>query len=195
MDVLSEFGPFHKRNFYLKLGADRELQFAFVYFFFRCDMTRCARAASISFNGRVLRFLAPQNTEDADRVARAEYAHIYQLRDAECVEIANHFLGFNGWSDDILSLNESGRGDGSYEASVRVRVHKFDVTVVGTAISTMPDECDRVERMKQAQRRAVGDARCDAFSYMILVVLDGECKHIALSPEADQTEVSVDDVK
>ena len=54
----------------------------------------------------------------------------------KCQELANHYLGFNGWSTKVVSLSEEGRKEVSY-CCVVVMVKGCEVCSVGVGVGRL----------------------------------------------------------
>ncbi|XP_071584830.1 RAD52 motif-containing protein 1 isoform X2 [Heliangelus exortis] len=106
------------------------------------------------------------------------------LNSNKCQELANHYLGFNGWSSHIITLQEvSGFGGENEEQSVKylcaveVTLPTHGVCTRGVALAeadveNTEDPLQFITASRRVQKVAVGKALSAAFQKILLVVLE-----------------------
>ncbi|NWU93285.1 RDM1 protein, partial [Upupa epops] len=127
------------------------------------------------------------------------------LSSTKCQELANHYLGFNGWSSRIITLqNVSGfegendeLGKVSQKQSVKY-LCAVEVTLPGHGVQTRgvalgeadvengEDPLEFVATTRRAQKLAVGKALSSAFQKILLVVLENG--KVAVEYDSSQEE-------
>ncbi|XP_047213570.1 RAD52 motif-containing protein 1-like [Girardinichthys multiradiatus] len=133
------------------------------------------------------------------------------LSHARCLELANHCLGFNGWTCDIITLkeltNEEEGEDAEDEGGVRQRIRfgcmmklsfpQHGVMTRGAAVVEESFTCTGPEVLLQRrcklQRSVREKALVQAFSSVLLILLGNgkvmvELKQTSDQLEADETE-------
>ncbi|XP_072212692.1 RAD52 motif-containing protein 1 isoform X1 [Excalfactoria chinensis] len=135
---------------------------------------------------------------------------VLALNSNKCQELANHYLGFNGWSSRIITLqNVSGFDDENEEVgkkppSVRYLcavevtlpnhgVHSRGVGLGEADLENGEDPLEFVTTTRRVQKLAVGRALSGAFQKILLVVLESgkvaaEYNHTAEEPTDSLTE-------
>ncbi|KAM4717152.1 RAD52 motif-containing protein 1 isoform 1-T3 [Anableps anableps] len=132
------------------------------------------------------------------------------LSHARCLELANHCLGFNGWTSDIITLKElSNEEDGEDEGGVRRRMRfgcmmklsfpQHGVATRGAAVVEETFTCTGPDVLLQRRcklRRWVREkALVQAFSSVLLVLLGNGKVMVELKQTSDQSEAEeTDDV-
>jgi len=172
--TFASFGAFLKRRLRLLDSHDGESRYCFIHYFLRESAHAAVRAAQqqLHLDGRQLR-LRWARDDPADERA--------PLGALECVDMANHFLGFNGWATELVAIKREGS---AWSATVALVVRSFGVRVEGAAANVTSDESDQSDAMNAAMKRAIADARVQAFRSLLLCTLDGKCAHIAVTPGA-----------
>jgi len=148
-----------------------------------------AKAALQSLNGKKLKEgdALPCKISFAKRKERVQ--QLYNLSINNCFRLANHFLGFEQWSSQVINLTQSkfalateeqlkeqkvsSRGahfSCMYHAVVRITLKdgRF-VEGVGTAEAISPNKGDALH---YAKKKAVSNATKQAFALMAIVVLE-----------------------
>ncbi|CAM9832747.1 unnamed protein product [Chrysoparadoxa australica] len=101
----------------------------------------------------------------------AEQARPFRLRAEQCFTLATHYLGFNGWSTEIVAVAES-----EEEQVLVANVNLMDGRVsqgIGVCMkANIP--IPREEQLKIATSAALQAA----FGRLHLVLLDGVCKYV-----------------
>ncbi|XP_033121623.1 RAD52 motif-containing protein 1-like [Anneissia japonica] len=96
----------------------------------------------------------------------------------KCYELANYYLGFNGWSSQIISLSEYTEADekdvASYVCNARIlfRFHDVSSDGVGLGQVAFSSSESKMTAIKKAKRVACNRAYENAFSKCSLVVLN-----------------------
>ncbi|NXK48905.1 RDM1 protein, partial [Chauna torquata] len=116
---------------------------------------------------------------------------VLALNSNRCQELANHYLGFNGWSSRIITLqNVSGFDDENgevgrklqkrsvkYLCAVEVTLPNHGVCTRGVGlgeadVENSEDPLDFVTATRRVQKLAAGKALSSAFQKILLVVLE-----------------------
>lgn len=129
------------------------------------------------------------------------------LSHTHCLQLANHYLGFNGWSSDIITLKELPGGEeqgaeleGAATGGSRGRSLKFGCLLrlsfprhqrTSTASAVVEDSftCtgpeDLLRRRSRLQRMAREQALVRAFSTVLLVILGDGQTMVEVTPPPD----------
>ncbi|NXD74435.1 RDM1 protein, partial [Eolophus roseicapillus] len=113
---------------------------------------------------------------------------VLALSSNKCQELANHYLGFNGWSSRIITLqNVSGFGGENeelgrtlsvkYLCAVEVTLPKHGVCTRGAALAeadveNSADPLELLTATRRVQKLAAGRALSGAFQKILLIVLE-----------------------
>ncbi|KAM8989065.1 RAD52 motif-containing protein 1 isoform 1-T1 [Guaruba guarouba] len=113
---------------------------------------------------------------------------VLALGSNKCQELANHYLGFNGWSSRIITLqNVSGFGGENeelgrmlpvkYLCAVEVTLPKHGMCTRGVAlakadIESSADSLELLTARRRVQKLAAGRALASAFQKILLIVLE-----------------------
>ncbi|KFQ56889.1 RAD52 motif-containing protein 1, partial [Nestor notabilis] len=116
---------------------------------------------------------------------------VLALSSNKCQELANHYLGFNGWSSRIITLqNVSGFGGEDeelgrtsekqsvkYLCAVEVTLPKHGVCTRGVALAeadveNSADPLELLTATRRVQKLAAGRALSGAFQKILLIVLE-----------------------
>ncbi|NXD87677.1 RDM1 protein, partial [Halcyon senegalensis] len=116
---------------------------------------------------------------------------VLALNSTKCQELANHYLGFNGWSSRIITLQNVSGFDGEndelgktfrkrsvkYLCALEVMLPQHGVHTRGVAlgeadVEDVEDPLEFVTATKRVQKLAVGKALSSAFQKILLVVLE-----------------------
>ena len=173
--TFASFGAFLKRRLRLLDSRDGETRYCFVHYFLRASAHAAVRAGQQPqhLDGRQLRLRWARDGPVDERAP---------LGAQECVDMANHFWGFNGWATELVAVKREGS---AWSATVALVVRSFGVRVEGAAANVTSDEHDQSDAMNAAMKRAIADARVQAFRRLLLCTLDGQCAHIAVAPVAE----------
>ncbi|NWR89718.1 RDM1 protein, partial [Furnarius figulus] len=127
------------------------------------------------------------------------------LSSNKCQELANHYLGFNGWSSRIITLQNVSGFDGENEemgktsqkglvkflCGLEVTLPNHGVCSRGVAlgetdVGTGEDPLEFLRATRRAQKLAVGKALSAAFQKILLVVLENG--KVAVEYDSSQEE-------
>ncbi|XP_074080485.1 RAD52 motif-containing protein 1 isoform X1 [Macrotis lagotis] len=117
---------------------------------------------------------------------------IYPLSSFKCQELANYYLGFNGWSKRIIMLQKvsdfrhkedtspaklSTRQSMTYFCALEVVLPAYECQSRGTGIAEeymehQEDPLEFLMKKKKTQKLAIQKALSDAFQKLLLVVLE-----------------------
>ncbi|XP_069642843.1 RAD52 motif-containing protein 1 isoform X2 [Haliaeetus albicilla] len=116
---------------------------------------------------------------------------VLALNSSKCQELANHYLGFNGWSSRIITLQNVSGFDGEneelgktlqkrsvkYLCAVEVTLPNHGVCTRGVALGEADvengeDPLEFVTATRRVQKLAVGKALSSAFQKILLIVLE-----------------------
>ncbi|NXT56201.1 RDM1 protein, partial [Pluvianellus socialis] len=116
---------------------------------------------------------------------------VLALNSNKCQELANHYLGFNGWSSRIITLQNISGFDGEndklgdalqkrsvkYLCAVEVTLPGHGVCTRGVAlgeaeVENSEDPLEFITASRRVQKLAVGKALSSAFQKILLVVLE-----------------------
>ncbi|NWX92710.1 RDM1 protein, partial [Nothoprocta pentlandii] len=184
--AFSQFGPLYSVRVHRNAAVAGPGCYA-VLKFYSC---RDARRAQRVCNGQRLFQKSPLKVCVCTK-QRAIQMPVLALNSNKCQELANHYLGFNGWSSRIITLqNVSGfdneneeMGKTSQKQSLKY-VCVMEVTIpnhgvcsrgVGLAeadVENGEDPLEFVTATRRVQKLAVGKALSSAFQKILLVVLD-----------------------
>ena len=123
-------------------GESRAL-YATAQFFCEADCERCrSNCDGLLLSGR--RIQVSRLTKSSGWSSNGA---VLELGFAKAIELMNHFLGFNGWSSELLGFEAVANGSGTsagtstavlaaagYEARVRIRVPGSGVDLIGTGV-------------------------------------------------------------
>ncbi|NXU91413.1 RDM1 protein, partial [Xiphorhynchus elegans] len=127
------------------------------------------------------------------------------LSSNKCQELANHYLGFNGWSSRIITLQNVSGFDGENEemgktsqkgsvkflCALEVTLPNHGVSSRGVAlgeadVGTGEDPLEFLMATRRAQKLAMGKALSAAFQKILLVVLENG--KVAVEYDSSQEE-------
>jgi len=167
------YGLIHKIHVFSKENFEGILKnSAFVVFY----SVMATRKAQIEVNGTTMRgkklrvrYSTSKNNERDGQE--------FDLPIAKCIELANHYLGFNGWSSHIIawekleepSINQEGQFHCVFRCVVRHTLTdgRF-VEAVGEGKTLGPDRGSAINNSKKI---ALSQARKNAFKRMVLILL------------------------
>ncbi|XP_071320038.1 RAD52 motif-containing protein 1 isoform X3 [Trachinotus anak] len=128
------------------------------------------------------------------------------LSHARCLELANHCLGFNGWTSDIITLKEltneeEEEGDGGEEGGVRRRRLRFGClvqlsfprhrqTTRGAAVVEDSFTCtgpDVLLQKRKLQKWVRDKALVQAFTTVLLILLGNGKVMVEVKQTSDQS--------
>ncbi|NXA43004.1 RDM1 protein, partial [Eudromia elegans] len=184
--AFSAFGPLHSVRAHRNAAVAGPGCHAVLRFYSCRDARRAQRAC----DGQRLFQKAPLKVCVCTK-QRAPQRPGLPLSSSKCQELANHYLGFNGWSSRIITLqNVSGFDDENeqtgetlqkqtlrYLCAVEVTIPKHGVRSRGVGLAEADvdngdDPLEFVTATRRAQKLAAGKALSSAFQKILLVVLD-----------------------
>ncbi|KAF6734973.1 RAD52 motif-containing protein 1 [Oryzias melastigma] len=128
------------------------------------------------------------------------------LSHSRCLDLANHYLGFNGWTSDIITLKELTDDDKEEEGPeggtgcrtlrfgcvMRLSFPQHDLTTQGSAVVedsfTCTGAADVLQRRCRLQRAVRERALVQAFSSVLLLLLGGGKLMVAVKQSPDWTQ-------
>ncbi|XP_056262297.1 RAD52 motif-containing protein 1 isoform X2 [Pseudoliparis swirei] len=197
VDILEFKVPVENHKTLFVWDIQPELTEAQVYFYSAVQASEAQRRT----DGRPL-------IQDLPLKVRLSSKHTHFLPDnsrplshAHCLELANHYLGFNGWTSDIITLKELPEEEEEEEGGGRWRSLKFGcvlqlsfphhgLTTRGAAMveegftCTGPDVL--LQNRKKLLKRARENALVQAFSSVLLIVLGDGRVMVELQQTSDQ---------
>ncbi|NXP29699.1 RDM1 protein, partial [Scytalopus superciliaris] len=198
--AFSSFGPLHSVRAHSNAAVAGPGCYGIVKFYSARDASRARRACHghSLFQGAPLKVCVCTKQKGLQHQTPA-------LSSNKCQELANHYLGFNGWSSRIITLqNVSGfdgeneeLGESSRKGSVKflcaleVTLPKHGVRSRGVAlgeadVGTGEDPLEFLMATRRAQKLAVGKALSGAFQKILLVVLENG--KVAVEYDSSQEE-------
>ncbi|XP_062451727.1 RAD52 motif-containing protein 1 isoform X1 [Rhea pennata] len=183
--AFSKFGPLYSVRAHRNAAVAGPGYYAVVKFYSAGDACRAQRAC----NGQRLFQKSPLKVCVCTK-QKAFQQQVLALNSNKCQELANHYLGFNGWSSRIITLqNVSGFDENEelgktlqkrslkYLCAVEVTMPKHGVCTRGIGlgeadIENGEDPLEFVTTTRRVQKFAVGKALSSAFQKILLVVLD-----------------------
>ncbi|XP_072224744.1 RAD52 motif-containing protein 1 [Leuresthes tenuis] len=198
--VFSTFGPLYL----LKVCPNAPLHppgfYALIKFYSAAQASRAQRLTDgrLLFQRSALKVkLSSKQTPHFLFDSRAALSH------ARCLELANHCLGFNGWSSDIITLKElTSEEEGEEEGGVRQRRLKFGclmklcfprhgVTTRGAAVLEDSFTCSGpdvlLQRRCKLQRSVREKALVQAFTTVLLILLGNGKVMVEVKQTSDQS--------
>ncbi|XP_075299776.1 RAD52 motif-containing protein 1 isoform X2 [Opisthocomus hoazin] len=184
--AFSRFGPLYSVRAHRNAAVAGPGCYAIIKFYSAGDAGRAQRAC----NGQRLFQKSPLKvcvcTKQKGRPQQA-----LALTSNKCQELANHYLGFNGWSSRIITLQDVSGFDGKneelektsqkrsvkYLCAVEVALpnhglHSRGVALGEADIENSEDPLEFVTASGRVQKLAVGKALSNAFQKILLVVLE-----------------------
>ncbi|NWX19466.1 RDM1 protein, partial [Aegotheles bennettii] len=184
--AFSRFGPLYSVRAHRNAAVAGPGYYAIVKFYSAGDASRAQRAC----NGQRLFQKSPLKVCICTK-QKGFQQQALALNSNKCQELANHYLGFNGWSSRIVTLqNISGFDDENgdqaetvqkrsvkYLCAVEVTLPSHGVRTRGVALSEADvehpeDPLEFVTASRRVQKLAVGKALSRAFQKILLVVLE-----------------------
>ncbi|NXE82173.1 RDM1 protein, partial [Cochlearius cochlearius] len=184
--AFSKFGPLYSVRAHRNAAVAGPGYYAIIKFYSAGDASRAQRAC----NGQRLFQKSPLKVCVCTK-QKGFQQHVLALNSNKCQELANHYLGFNGWSSRIIALqNVSGfNGENEelgktlqkrsvkYLCAVEVTLPNHGVCTRGVALGEADvengeDPLEFVTASRRVQKLAVGKALSSAFQKILLVVLE-----------------------
>ncbi|NXL91481.1 RDM1 protein, partial [Alectura lathami] len=205
--VFSEFGLLYSVRVHRNAAVAGPGYYAVIKFYSAADASRAQHAC----NGQRLFQKSPLKVCVCTK-QKGFHQQVLALNSNKCQELANHYLGFNGWCSRIITLqNVSGfddengelgktfqKGSVKYLCAVEVTLPNHGVCSRGVGlgeadIENSGDPLEFVTATRRVQKLAVGKALSNAFQKILLVVLENgkvavEYNHTQEEPTDSLTE-------
>ncbi|XP_025921004.1 RAD52 motif-containing protein 1 [Apteryx rowi] len=184
--VFSKFGLLYSVRAHRNAAVAGPGYYAIIKFYSSGDASRAQRAC----NGQRLFQKSPLKVCVCIK-QKVFQQQVLALNSNKCQELANHYLGFNGWSSRIITLqNVSGFDDDNeelgktlqkrslkYLCAVEVTMPNHGVRTRGVGLGEADvengeDPLEFVTATRRVQKLAAGKALSSAFQKILLVVLD-----------------------
>ncbi|XP_010193052.1 PREDICTED: RAD52 motif-containing protein 1, partial [Mesitornis unicolor] len=183
--AFSKFGPLYSVRAHRNAAVAGPGFYAVIKFYSAGDASRAQRAC----NGQRLFQKSPLKVCVCTK-QKGFQQQALALNSNKCQELANHYLGFNGWSSRIITLQNVSGFDGEneelgktpqrslkYLCAVEVTLPNHGVRTRGVAlgegdVENSEDPLEFVTASRRVQRLAVGKALSSAFQKILLVVLE-----------------------
>ncbi|NXP46870.1 RDM1 protein, partial [Heliornis fulica] len=200
--AFSKFGPLYSVRVHRNAAVAGPGYYAVIKFYSAGDAGRAQRAC----NGQRLFQKSPLKVCVCTR-QKGFHQQALALNSNKCQELANHYLGFNGWSSRIITLQNLSGFDSEneelgkavqkrsvkYLCAVEVTVPNHGVCTRGVAlgeadIENSEDPLEFVTASRRVQKLAVGKALANAFQKILLVVLENG--KVAVECSSTQAELT-----
>ncbi|XP_078807135.1 RAD52 motif-containing protein 1 isoform X1 [Oryzias latipes] len=201
--VFSSFGPLYL----LKVTPNARLQppgfFALIKFYLAAHAAKAQRCT----DGRpLLNSPALKVKLSSKHTPHFLCGRSIPLSHTRCLELANHFLGFNGWTSEIITLKEltveeeeeEGPDGGTscrtlrFGCVLRLSFPQHGLTTQGSAVLEDSSSCTGgvLQRRCRLQRAVREQALVQAFSTVVILLLGDGKLMVAVKPSPDwaQTE-------
>ncbi|XP_064030667.1 RAD52 motif-containing protein 1 isoform X2 [Pogoniulus pusillus] len=184
--VFSSFGLLYSLRAHQNAAVAGPGFYAVVKFYSAGDASRAQRAC----NGQRLFQKSPMKVCVCTKQQGFEQ-QVQALSSTKCQELANHYLGFNGWSSRIITLQNVSGLDGEnkelgktserpsvkFLCAMEVTVPSHGVCSRGVALGEAEVEgsegpLEFLTATRRAQKLAVGKALSSSFQKILLVVLE-----------------------
>uniref|UniRef100_A0A8C4TRZ0 RRM domain-containing protein n=1 Tax=Falco tinnunculus TaxID=100819 RepID=A0A8C4TRZ0_FALTI len=184
--VFSKFGPLYSVRAHRNAAVAGPGYYAIIKFYSAGDASRAQRTC----NGKRLFQKSPLKVCICAR-QKGFQQQVLGLNSNKCQQLANHYLGFNGWSSRIITLQNVSGFDGEneelgktlqkqsvkYLCAVEVTLPNHGVRTRGVAlgeadVENSEDPLKFVTATRRVQKLAVGKALSSAFQKILLVVLE-----------------------
>ncbi|XP_061874345.1 RAD52 motif-containing protein 1-like [Colius striatus] len=184
--AFSRFGPLYSVRAHSNAAVAGPGCYAIIKFYSAGDASRAQRTC----NGQRLFQKSPVKVCVCTKQKGFEQ-QVLALNSTKCQELANHYLGFNGWSSHIISLqNVSGFEDENeevgkapqqrcvtYLCAVELVLPQHGLRSLGAALGQAhlqkpEDPLEMITTSRKAQKLAAGKALSSAFQKILLIVLE-----------------------
>ncbi|KAM6368723.1 RAD52 motif-containing protein 1 isoform 2-T3 [Pluvialis apricaria] len=184
--VFSKFGPLYSVRAHRNAAVAGPGYYAVIKFYSAGDASRAQHAC----NGQRLFQKSPLKVCVCTK-QKGFQQQVLALNSNKCQELANHYLGFNGWSSRIITLQNVSGFDGEneergetlqkrpvkYLCAVQVMLPNHGVRTTGVAlgeadVENSDDPLEFVTASRRVQKLAVGKALSSAFQKILLIVLE-----------------------
>ncbi|XP_075032985.1 RAD52 motif-containing protein 1 isoform X1 [Mixophyes fleayi] len=201
LKVFSEFGPLYSLKLFPNAGVAESGYYAVIKYY----SSQSARRAHTACDKKTLFQDTPLKVQVCIRQKGFQYKSL-ELYGHKCQELANYYLGFNGWSKRIIILqNISGLDDEAEEENspkeqaqlrylcvvqVTLPYHGVSSRGVGVVQENIEKQNDPMEfllKNGKLQKYAVQRALSNAFQKILLVVFDSGKVAVECVPGKDDT--------
>ncbi|NXQ79672.1 RDM1 protein, partial [Nyctibius grandis] len=184
--AFSKFGPLYSVRAHRNAAVAGPGYYAIVKFYSAGDASRAQRVC----NGQRLFQKSPVKVCVCTK-QKGFQQQVLALNSNKCQELANHYLGFNGWSSRIITLQNVSGFDGEneelgktlqkrsvkYLCAVEVTLPNHGLRTRGVALGEADVENDAdplelVTASRRVQKLAAGKALSSAFQKILLIVLE-----------------------
>ncbi|NWH82598.1 RDM1 protein, partial [Piaya cayana] len=181
-----KFGPLYSVRTHRNAAVAGPGYYAIIKFYSAGDASRAQRAC----NGQRLFQKSPLKVCVCIK-QKGFQQQVFALNSNKCQELANHYLGFNGWSSRIITLQNISGFDAEneelgetlqkrsvkYLCAVEVTLPNHGIHTRGVALSeadvgNSEDPLELLAASRRVQKLAVGKALSSAFQKILLVVLE-----------------------
>jgi hypothetical protein len=193
-EAFSPFGLIHDVTIYQSTSEEKPFNYAFVKYY----SCWAAYRAQQQLNQHKFHDL-PCKVNFSRKKKNSQYDRPFPLTIQRCLEMSNHYLGFDGWSSSIVALAESealtlDRSTGLYKCAYKCIVRftfKRDTRTLD-AIGFGTHEGDkRGTVIEFAKKKAVTEAYKNAFASLALILLkNGKVAIHLLDTSIDQWDPS-----
>ncbi|XP_040186252.1 RAD52 motif-containing protein 1 [Rana temporaria] len=199
MKVFSQFGPLYCLKLFPNAGVAEPGYYAVIRYF----SSQCAKKAHVSCDRKSLFQDTPLKVQVCNRKKSLQFKSL-ELYGYKCKELANYYLGFNGWSQRVIAIqNITGLDDDPdeeggpkeqaklrYLCVVEVIIHDREIRSrgVGVAEEAIEKQNDPVEFLSKngkVQKFAVQKALSNAFKKILLVIFDNGKVAVEYVPDED----------
>ncbi|NXW49423.1 RDM1 protein, partial [Nyctiprogne leucopyga] len=200
--VFSTFGPLYSVRAHRNAAVAGPGSYAIIKFYSAGDASRAQRAC----NGQRLFQKSPLKVCVCTK-QKGFQQQVLALNSNKCQELANHYLGFNGWSSRIITLQNVSGFDGEneelektlqkrsvkYLCAVEVTLPNHGLRTRGVAlgeadIENSEDPLELVTASRRAQKLATGKALSSAFQKIVTTHVS-HCLFCLLVPENGKVAV------
>ncbi|KAM9780425.1 RAD52 motif-containing protein 1 [Neosynchiropus ocellatus] len=199
--TFSGFGPLYM----LKVCQNDPLSASGFYAVIKFYSAAQAPLAQRRADGQLLFQGVPLKVRLASKQSREHLAEGRPLGHAKCTELANHFLGFNSWSSEIITLKqlseedddeeeeeeEGGRRTLRFGCLMQLTFPQHGRTTRGAAVVEETFTCTGPEMLLQKrcqlQKLVRQKALAEAFHSVLLVRLAGQKVMVEVKPTAQLT--------
>ncbi|NWW53607.1 RDM1 protein, partial [Pedionomus torquatus] len=198
--AFSKFGPLYSVRAHRNAAVAGPGYYAVIKFYSAGDAGRAQRAC----NGQKLFQKSPLKVCVCTKEKGFQH-QVLALNSNKCQELANHYLGFNGWSSRIITLQNVSGFDGEneeleetsqkrsvkYLCAVEVTLPNHGVHTRGVALGeadteNSKDPLEFVTASRRAQKLAVGRALSIAFQKILLIVLENGKVAVEYNPSQEE---------
>ncbi|KAM9296282.1 RAD52 motif-containing protein 1 [Gastrophryne carolinensis] len=199
--VFSQFGLLYSLKIFPNAGVAEPGYYAVLKYF----SSRSAKRAYVECDRKTLFQDTPLKVQVCNKQKRFQYKSL-ELFGYKCQELANYYLGFNGWSKRIIALQNISGLDGEpeeeaspqeqaklrYLSVVEVTIHDHDIRSrgVGVAEETIEKQNEPSEfllKNGKVQKYALQKALSNAFQKILLIVFENGKVAVEYVSDEDDT--------